>query len=117
MGTSLTFTQLDHFHSNTKNNYNARLKGISRSNILQLLGDLGRSSVELLGNALLFGALQVIVLLAIVAIDDTLDGEIVGAIAQMITPSQWRILGSHVHLQILEEVVVFVRSERHEHAH
>ena len=45
-----------------------------------------------------------------------LDGEVVAAERQVVTATQRRVLRPHVHLQVLEEVHVLVRSEGHQHS-
>ena len=46
-----------------------------------------------------------------------LDWEVVAAEREVISAAEWRVLRSHVHLQVLEKVHVFVRREGHEHTH
>lgn len=51
-------------------------------------------------------------LLAEVAVDDVLDGEVGGAVGQVVAAAQGRVLLPQVHLQVQEEVHVLPRRER-----
>ena len=53
------------------------LKCESGSNVLEFLGHLGRGPVQLLGDALLLGRLQIVVLLAEVPVNHVLHGVVV----------------------------------------
>ena len=84
--------------------------------VLQALGHLIGRAVKLLGDLLLPGHVHAGELLAQVAVDDRLDRVVVGPEAGVIAAAQGGVLGAHVHLEVLEEVVVLVGAERHEHA-
>merc|ERR1719378_800231 len=92
------------------------LKRESRSNVFEFLGDFRRRPVQIIGDAFLFGQLQGIILLAEIPVDDVFNGEIVRSVRKMISTTNRRMISAQMHLQMLEEVVVFVRRERHEHA-
>merc|ERR1712168_1100551 len=92
------------------------LKRESRSNVFEFPGDFRRRPVQIIGDAFLFGQLQGIILLAEIPVDDVFDGEIVRSVRKMISTTNRRMISAQMHLQMLEEVVVFVRRERHEHA-
>ena len=44
------------------------------------------------------------------------DGEIIRTIRKVIPSAKRRILGSHMHFQMLEEIVVFMRCEWYQHS-
>ena len=92
------------------------LEGVSRSDVLEFLGYLARSPLEVTGDTLLLSRLDTVELLAEVAVDDVLHGIVVRAEAEVVATAQRRMLGAHVHLQMLEEVVVLVAGEGHEDA-
>ena len=41
-----------------------------------------------------------------------LDGEVIRTVRQMVTAAEWRVLLTHVHLEMREEVDVLLRDER-----
>lgn len=92
------------------------LEGIACSDVFQLLGHLWRSAVQLLSHALLLMGVHRVKLFTQVSIDHILHREIVGTEAEVISATQRRKLRAHVHLQVLEEIMILVRSEGHKYA-
>lgn len=72
--------------------FGAHLESIASTNVLQLLGDFRRSSVQLLGHTLLFVRVHAVELLAQISIDHILYREIVGSKAEVISATKWREL-------------------------
>lgn len=93
------------------------LKCVTRTDILELLRHLGRGSLEIARDALLLRRLDRIELLAEITVDDVLHRIVVRPEGQMIPAAERRMLGSHVHLEVLKEIVILVAGERHEDAH
>ena len=96
---------------------NYSLEGISCSDILQLLANFCRCSVQLLRNTLLLGWVESIELFTEVSVNDILERIVTAAVGEMVSATQRRIFSSHVHLQVLEEVVVLHAGEGDQHAH
>ena len=92
------------------------LKRESRSDILEFLGDFGGRSVQIVGDAFLLAQFQRVVLFAQIAVDHVFHGEIVRTIREMISAANRRMISAQMHLQMLEEIVIFVRGERNQHA-
>ena len=68
--------------------------------------NLAGKPFELLRDRLLFARIERVVHLAQVAVDDVANGEVVGAVRQVIATAHGWALRAQVHLQMLEEVVV-----------
>ena len=96
--------------------FGRRLKGELCSNVLQLLRDLGRHSFELFADVLLGGQRQQWKRLAKIAVDHVLGRVVVGSEREVISAAQQGVLVSQVHLEALKEVVIFLRTERHQNA-
>lgn len=89
------------------------LEGIACSDIFQFLRHFWRCAVQFLRDTLLLMWVHGVELLTKVSIDHILYWKIVRAEAEVITTTQRGKLRAHVHLQVLEEVMILMRSERH----
>eukprot|EP00047_Mylnosiga_fluctuans_P012670 m.27272 g.27272 ORF g.27272 m.27272 type:complete len:961 (-) comp4410_c0_seq1:864-3746(-) len=92
------------------------LEGITVAEILELLRDLGRSAAQLIGDGALLAGVEGVEGLAQIPVDNTLDGEVVRAVGEVVAAQQRRVLGAHEHLQVLEEVDVLLVGERDKNA-
>ncbi len=90
---------------------------ISGSDVFQFLGNFCWRPVKFFGNALLLDRFQIVELLTQVSVEDVFDGVVVGPKGKMVPACQRRVFSTKMHLQVLEEVVILMGSERHQHTH
>lgn len=88
-------------------------EGVSGPDVFQFLRYLRRSSFEITGDAFLFVRFDGIELFAQITVDNVFYGIIIRSERKMIPSAERWMLASHVHLQMLEEVVILVARERH----
>mmetsp|Transcript_23153 Transcript_23153/g.78133 ORF Transcript_23153/g.78133 Transcript_23153/m.78133 type:complete len:545 (+) Transcript_23153:231-1865(+) len=84
----------------------------ARGELLELFGDLGGRSVEVVGYRLLLGGGQRVEERQVVAVDARLDGEVGGAEEELLAAAERRRLLPHVHLEGGEQLDVLARGER-----
>mmetsp|Transcript_24672 Transcript_24672/g.61482 ORF Transcript_24672/g.61482 Transcript_24672/m.61482 type:complete len:254 (-) Transcript_24672:601-1362(-) len=85
--------------------------------VFELLENLRRRAVHVLGDAALQVRGQGGELFAQVPVDDVFHREVAAAERHVVTAKEWRRILPHVHLQMRAEVHVLARHEGHERAH
>ncbi len=93
-----------------------RLESESRAYVFQTFRDLVGRSLQLLGNRLLLIRVQIRELLAQIAVYYGFNWIVERPVGRVVSAAQRRVFGAHVHLEMLKEVFVFRRTERHHHA-